>query len=129
MIIFKHTYICISSSEILTILKYFQKIISILFLLNKLFILYKKFLLSLKILHSFHFYLQMSHNHMAHIMNATNGHSAHGIHASHQDHLNMHGNMHNPMDHANMDHGSHLTSDTNPCASMEMHGMSTVRII
>ncbi|XP_003698692.1 high affinity copper uptake protein 1 isoform X1 [Apis florea] len=68
----------------------------------------------------------MSHNHMAHIMNATNGHSAHGIHASHQDHLNMHGNMHNPMDHANMDHGSHLTSDTNPCASMEMHGMSTM---
>lgn len=68
---------------------------------------------------------------MAHMMNATNGHSAHGIHASHQaiDHLNMHGNMHNSMDHANMDHGSHLTSDTNPCANMGMHGMSTVRII
>ncbi|XP_016911039.1 high affinity copper uptake protein 1 isoform X1 [Apis cerana] len=70
----------------------------------------------------------MSHNHMAHMMNATNGHSAHGIHTSHQaiDHLNMHGNMHNSMDHANMDHGSHLTSDTNPCASMGMHGMSTM---
>lgn len=79
-----------------------------------------------------HLSSQMSHDHMAHMMNVSSGHATHVNHASHEsmDHSNMDESMmHSSMDHANMDHGSmnhegHLAAASEACGNMGMHGMS-----
>ena len=55
-----------------------------------------------------------------------NGSSEHAAHGSHQtmDHSSMHEDMHSSVDHAGMDHGSHLTATSEACGNMGMHGMS-----
>ncbi|KAK9306264.1 hypothetical protein QLX08_002991 [Tetragonisca angustula] len=65
------------------------------------------------------------HNHMTHMMNASSEHAAHAPHQT-VDHSSMHENMHSPVDHADMDHGSHLTATSEACSNMGMHGMSMV---
>lgn len=81
------------------------------------------------------FSAQMSHDHMAHMMNASGMHASHDANMSHagMDHSSMHGSMaHDAMGHgsvssgAGMDHTGHtLTAEA--CANVGMHGMS-VRI-
>ncbi|CAK9821854.1 High affinity copper uptake protein 1 [Anthophora retusa] len=73
----------------------------------------------------------MSHDHMAHMLNSSDGHSVHDTHAFHQsmDHSNMHSSMASSMDHSNMQHGSMnheghpVASTAEACANMGMHGM------
>lgn len=60
---------------------------------------------------------------MTHMMNASSEHTAHAPHQT-VDHSSMHENMHSPVDHADMDHGSHLTATSEACSNMGMHGMS-----
>ncbi|XP_076160617.1 copper transporter 1A isoform X2 [Ptiloglossa arizonensis] len=83
-------------------------------------------------LHSTFKVVKMSHDHMAHMMNASGGHTAHGAPMSHagMDHSNMHeGMLHQSMDHASMNHGSmdHMvhtdTDSASACANMGTHGM------
>ncbi|XP_076626481.1 copper transporter 1A isoform X2 [Colletes latitarsis] len=69
----------------------------------------------------------MSHDHMAHMMNASGSLTAHdSMSHSDMDHSKMHqGMLHGSMDHGSMDHGSvdHVSATTDACANMG-HSMS-----